>query len=70
MPEPEPTFAERMVTKLETLLEQSAGLASVNVDGEAVTFADLEARYDYWKGRVALENGARRRSSSIYLGGS
>lgn len=65
----EPTFAEQMVAKLEGLLLQSAGLQSVNVDGEAVTFADLEKRYDYWKGRVASESGARPISATIDLGG-
>ena len=38
----EPTFAEQMVTRLEALLARCAGLQSVNVEGETVTFADLQ----------------------------
>lgn len=64
-----PSFAEQMVTKLETLLLASAGLRSVNVDGETVTYADLESRYDYWKSRVSRESGTRPLSATIDLSG-
>lgn len=64
-----PTFAETMVTKLETLLLANAGAESVSLDGQAVTFADLERKYDYWKSRVALEQGTKPRVASINLGG-
>ena len=61
------TFAEQMVTKLETLLLSSAGLRSVNVDGESVTYADLESRYDYWKSRVNRESGDRPITATVDL---
>lgn len=62
-----PSFAEQMVTKLETLLLASAGLKSVSVDGEAVSYADLESRYDYWKSRVSRESGDRPLSATVDL---
>ena len=66
---PDPTFAEQMVTKLEALLLENAGVQSVNVDGQAVTFTDLQRQYDYWKGKVARESGTRPRVASVNLGG-
>lgn len=62
-----PSFAETMVTKLETLIASSAGLKSVSVDGEAVTYDDLLKQYDYWKSRVARESGARPRVAQVDL---
>lgn len=64
-----PSFAETMVTKLETLLASSAGLRSVNVAGESVTYDELERRYDYWKSRVARESGTRPIASTVDLSG-
>jgi len=47
------TFAEKMVAKYEELLEANAGLASVNVDGQQVSYSDLEAKYGHWLKKVA-----------------
>jgi len=65
-----PTFAETMVTKLETLLTASVGLQSVNVDGRAVTYQQLRGEYDYWKSRVAREQGTRPRVAQVDLSNS
>lgn len=63
-----PTFAETMVTKLETLLTGSVGLQSVNVDGRTVTYQELRGEYDYWKSRVARELKTRPRVAQIVTG--
>lgn len=63
------TFAEEMVAKLETLLLASAGLTSVNVDGQMIAFADLEAKYKYWKSVVAREAASSGRWSTLDLSG-
>lgn len=39
------TFAETMLAKYETLLQTSAGLDSVMVDGQSVRYTDVEAKY-------------------------
>lgn len=51
------SFAQRMVTKYETLLEANAGLASVSVDGQTVTYTKLQADYQYWLKRLAVSKG-------------
>ena len=38
------TFAETMLAKYETLLQTSAGLDTVSVDGQSVRYADVEAK--------------------------
>jgi len=63
------SFAAQQVTRLETLLAQCVGVKSVTVDGQAVTYEDLTAQYNFWKSRVARENGTRPRVAQIYLGG-
>jgi hypothetical protein len=52
-------FAETMLAKYETLLQTSAGLDSVAVDGQSVRYVDVEAKYRYWKRQVAREKGQR-----------
>jgi len=49
------TFAETMLSKYETLLQTATGLDSVTVDGQSVRYADVEAKYRYWKREVARE---------------
>jgi hypothetical protein len=56
------TFAETMLSKYETLLQTSAGLDTVSVDGQSVRYADVEAKYRYWKRE-------RPQAASINLGG-
>lgn len=48
----------------------SNGFAAVSIDGQTVTYRDpgmIGARIDYWRRRVALLSGHRRRVSSIRL---
>jgi len=63
------TFAEQMVTKYETLLQTSAGLDTVSVDGQSVRYTDVDAKYRYWKREVAREKSQRPQAASINLGG-
>ena len=74
------TFAQTMLSKYETLLETSAGLDTVSVDGQPVTatgravvgsvrYTDVEAKYRYWKREVAREKHERPQAASINLGG-
>jgi hypothetical protein len=65
----EDTFANKMVTKFECLLEDNVGVQSVTVDGVAVSYADLLVQYEYWKKRQAVARGTRPRVSSINLSG-
>lgn len=62
------SFADEMVTKLETLLRENVGVASVTIDGRAVSYASLTEQYDYWKNRAARESGRRPLASKIKLG--
>lgn len=63
------TFAEEMVSKLEALMREAAGLQSVNIDGHMVTYADLLAQYEFWKRKVATESGKRATVAQIDLSG-
>jgi hypothetical protein len=63
------TFAETMLAKYEALLAVSAGLDTVSVDGQSVRYADVEAKYRYWKRDVAREQDRRPQAASINLGG-
>jgi len=58
------TFAEQMLEKYEELLLANAGLKQVSVDGQTVSYAELERRYEFWR---AVERGSRPRSASIKL---
>ena len=62
------SFATEMVAKLETLLLANPGASSVNVDGQAVTFTDLNAQWQFWKQVAARESGSARASAQIKLG--
>ena len=53
------TFAEEMVEKFQNLLRANAGLASVNVDGQQVTYADLGAQLDHWQKKVDQQSRGR-----------
>ncbi len=66
---PEPTFNEAMVARLQALLLANAGAQTVTVDGQTVTYADLERRLATFEKRLGLENGTRRRVTSINLEG-
>ncbi len=61
------TFAEQQVERIEELLAENVGVASVSVGGESVTYADLLKQYDYWQSRVAREQGLRPAAAQINL---
>ena len=63
------TFAETQVVKCETLLQTSAGLDTVSVDGQSVRYVDVEAKYRYWQREVGRQAGQRPQAASINLGG-
>ena len=63
------SFAEDQLARLETLLAENVGLASVSVGGRSVQYSDLLKQYDYWQAKVARENGTRPRVSHINLSG-
>lgn len=60
-------FCRAMVEKYRALMLKSAGLKSVNVDGQMVAFADLEAQYNQWRRKLAIINGERPQVLSINL---
>jgi hypothetical protein len=62
------TFAEDQLERLETLLAANVGVSSVSVDGVSVSYDDLLKQYDYWRNRVAREEGTRPRIAQINLG--
>ena len=61
------THAEQMVTKLEAMLLENSGLTRVNVDGQDVAYADLEDKWQFWKGQVAKAKGRKPAVSTIRL---
>jgi len=61
------TFAETMVAKYEALLAASAGLDTVSVDGQSVRYADVEAKYRYWKREVARQSSQRPQAAGINI---
>jgi len=63
------TFAETMLAKYETLLQTSAGLDTISVDGQSVRYTDVEAKYRYWKREVVREKNQRPQAASTNLGG-
>jgi len=63
------TFAAQMVAKYETLLLASAGLKMVMVDGQSITYGELEQKYDFWARKLAAETGTKPRASRIKLDG-
>lgn len=63
----EPTFAETMLAKYETLLQANVGVKSVNIDGQSVAYADIEAAYMRWKRTVAREKGTRPSAAQIRM---
>ena len=63
----EPSFAETMLAKYETLLQENVGVRMVNIDGTAVGYADIEAAYMKWKRRVEREQGRRPGQAQIVM---
>lgn len=69
MPDSEPTFAEQMVAKLEQVLLEAAGLQSVTIAGQVVTYVDLTKQHAHWKAQVAREQGGRPLFIQVETGG-
>lgn len=63
------TFAEQMVAKYQAILLASAGLKMVSVDGQTVSYADLEEKYQFWVRKVEQESGTRGSVAAIDLTG-
>ena len=63
------TFAEEQVERLETLLASNVGVKSFSIRGREVTYDDLLEQYQFWKSKVAREQGTRPRVAQINLGG-
>lgn len=63
------SFAYHQVERLERLLTNNVGVKSITVGNTLVSYDDLLKQYDYWKRKVARENGRRPRASQINLSG-
>ena len=57
---PEPTFTQEMVDRIEAVLLESVGMREVTVNGTKVAYDQAERLYNYWKGRLAREQGSPR----------
>jgi hypothetical protein len=57
----EPSFNQRMLTKLHEALEADPLGQSVNIDGVSVSYADAMARLQTFESRLAREQGRRPR---------
>lgn len=64
---PEAQFVLQMVEKYRQLLLDCAGLKAINVDGNMVTYDQLEERYDHWNKKLGHTNGTRPRVATINL---
>lgn len=62
------SFAAEQVTRLEAIMAANPGASTVTIDGQTVSFADLEKRWQFWKNEAAKAAGGRRRVSQIKLG--
>lgn len=65
------TMAEHaavMVAKLQTLLQENVGIASVTVDGQQVAYTKLTEDLAYWQSVLDRTSGARPRAMTIKLG--
>lgn len=64
---PAPTFAEQMVSTLQTRLLALAGVKETGGDGEKTILMDLKKELSFWEARVAREAGTKPRVSTIDL---
>ncbi|MBN2584993.1 MAG: hypothetical protein JXL80_18170 [Planctomycetes bacterium] len=65
------TMAEHaavMVAKLQTLLQENVGIASVTVDGQQVAYTKLTEDLAYWQSVVDRASGVRPRAMTVKLG--
>lgn len=61
------TFARQMVERFQKILLENAGAVRVNVDGQDVEYADLEAKYAYWQRKLLILTGKAPTVSRIRL---
>jgi hypothetical protein len=66
------TFASEMVEIIEEKLRHNAGISSVNVDGQAISFdrEQLLEELDYWKRKAAQAKTPRQIFRGINIGKS
>ena len=64
------SFAQQMVDQLEEMLMTGAGVASVSVDGTAVTYSRAQAlkELEWWRKQVARYSRTKSRTTTINLG--
>jgi len=63
----EQAFTEKMVAKYRDLLLQCAGMKTIALDGQSVSYGDLEVAYEHWTKKLARLNGSRPIAASINL---
>lgn len=61
------TFAEKMLAKLEELMLTNVGVQSVSIDGQSVSYIDLQKQHAYWAKQVAIEQGTNPTITTINL---
>lgn len=60
-------FARQMVAKYRDLLTKAAGLKSITIDGQMVTYAELESAFRRWQKSVGRLSGSRPTTVTIDL---
>jgi len=53
------TQADKMLQYYADLLHKAGGKQRITVDGQSVTFGDLEKKHAKWERKVALQKGDR-----------
>ena len=62
-----PTMAAQVVAKIEAAILASPLAESISLDGQSVSMGDAISKLEYWRRRVARENGTRPVIASINL---
>jgi hypothetical protein len=62
-------FARQMVERLQAVLLESAGLQTVTIAGQAVSFSQAQAQFEFWKKRLDTLQGTRPRLLTVELAG-
>ena len=61
-------YAKQRIEQLESIIAESAGLQSVNVNGTATTFTDLTKEREYWLNELSKLEGSTPTVKTIRLG--
>ena len=61
------TFAEKMLARTEELLLANVGVQTVVIDGQRVSYVDLQKQHAYWSRQVAIEKGTNPTITTINL---